>query len=298
VEQPDTGFSPPGQLKERHPLAPQTVKALCRRHGIQLKKSLGQHFVIDPQIIEQTVQLAKVSPGQQVLEVGPGFGFLTRSLAAAGAQVLALETDRALEPVLAEILAEYLRTGQVRLVWQDATAADWGQLLPAGCAWKLVANLPYNIATRLILEILEHVPALTELTAMVQLEVAERLAATAGSSSYAIPSVKLAWWARAKILQTIPPAAFFPTPKVTSAILQITRQKVARPVRYEALCRLVEPAFRQRRKMLKNSLQGIIASEIFEQAGIAATDRPGDLDLEAWVRLVAAKQAADPPETL
>lgn len=306
VEQPNAGFAPQNHLKERRPLSAQAVKALCRRHGIQLKKSLGQHFVIDPQIIEQTVQSANVSPGERVLEIGPGFGFLTRSLADAGAKVLAVETDRALEPVLTEMLTEYLRTGQVSLVWQDATTADWGELLseiPADQpsptslppAWKLVANLPYNIATRLILEILENTPAITEMTTMVQLEVAERLAAVPGSSSYAIPSVKLAWWGRAKILQIIPPSAFFPTPKVTSAIIKISRQEAVRPLQYEVLFRIVEQAFRQRRKMLKNSLQGIISSEIFEQAGIAETDRPGNLDLEAWVRLVAAKQKEGQP---
>jgi len=285
---------------------------------------LGQHFVADPNIIEQTVKLADVQPKENVVEVGPGLGALTLGLANAGAHVVAIETDRSLEPALAEVLGEYLQSGQVRLVWQDVMEVCWETLLRPGTptapvaptaavaqpvptrhtapdpcpdsdsrpAWKLVANLPYNIATGLILEILEHVPAIQEITAMVQLEVAERLVADPNNSSYGIPSVKLAYWGQARMLRTIPASVFFPPPKINSAIVRISRHEAERPIGHKELFPLVERAFRQRRKMLRNSLQGVVSGEAFQQAGIAETDRPATLDLKAWMRLAAACRQA------
>ena len=268
------------------------LKALTRKHGLTTKKSLGQHFVADPGVISEIVQLAHISPQDHVLEVGPGLGSLTGALAAAGAQVTAVETDRSLEPALAEVLGAYLMSRQVNLVWQDAMAADWPMLLGHAPRWKLVANLPYNIATGLILDLLRDVPAITEMVVMVQLEVAQRLTAQAGHASYGIPSVKLAYWAHASLLLTLEPEVFFPPPKVASAVIRITRHGQQQPVGHQALFSLVERAFRQRRKMLRNSLAGVVPSEAFDQAGIAPSDRPGTLDLAAWLRLAVGWQQA------
>ena len=268
------------------------LKSLSRKHGLTTKKSLGQHFVADPEVISEIVQLAHISPQDHVLEVGPGLGSLTGALAAAGAQITAVETDRSLEPALAETLGTYLTNGQVNLVWQDATTANWQELLAHAPQWKLVANLPYNIATGLILDLLRDVPAICEMVVMVQLEVAERLTTQAGHASYGIPSVKLAYWAHASLLLTLEPEIFFPPPKVASAVIRVTRHGHQQPVGHQALFGLVERAFRQRRKMLRNSLASVVPSEVFDQAGIAPTDRPETLDLAAWLRLAHGCQHA------
>ncbi len=282
-------------------------KALCRRHNLRLKKSLGQHLVADPSIIAKTIALSQLSPGDRVLEVGPGLGALTLGLAQAQAQVLAVEIDQNLKPALTEVLgehlSEHLAPGRVKLIWQDVMDGGWQELLEPANNWKLVANLPYNIATRFILDALQNVPAISEMVVMVQLEVAQRLAAEAGGGDYGIASVKLAYWADASLLETVPAAAFFPAPKVDSALVRIVRHARQYPVGWQdpddrrVLFDLVDRAFRQRRKMLRNSLRQVVSPEMFEQAGVVSTDRPALLSLGDWVRLaVCVGGGADQPE--
>ena len=276
---------------------PETWDDLAAKHGIRLKKSLGQHILTDSDTTQDIVRLAGVRPGDQVIEIGPGLGTLTLELVKAGADVLAIETDISLEPALTEVLSAdtAATSGTVRLVWENADNINWATFLKEHSpehnpehnqnqAWKLVANLPYNIATGLVLDILQDAPQIQTMTVMLQEEVAERLAARAGSSAYGVPSVKTAYWGKATVLKRVPPTAFRPPPKVNSAVLQIVRHTPPK-IAPEDLFPLVEKAFNQRRKMLRKSLRDVLPSKIFIAADINPESRPQDLDLEAWVKL-------------
>lgn len=266
---------------------------LASKHGIRLKKSLGQHILIDPSVTQDIVRLAGVEPGDRVIEIGPGLGTLTLELAKAGANVTAIETDESLKPALKEALGEFLPSGSVRLVWENAENINWEAFLTGQS--RLVANLPYNIATGLVLDILQDAPQMATLTVMLQEEVAMRLAAEAGSSAYGIPSVKVAYWGEAQVLQRVPASAFLPPPNVNSAVLQIVRREPPK-IAPEYLFPLVERAFGQRRKMLRKSLRDVLSSRIFTAAGVSPESRPQDLDLAAWVRLAQAAPHFDRPQ--
>lgn len=290
---------------------------LAARHGIRLKKSLGQHILTDSSITQDIVRFAKVRPGDLAVEIGPGLGTLTLELARAGADVVAIETDKSLKPVLEEVREKFISSksliGSVRLVWQNAENIDWAAFLhehglrgeqdddrkegasEAQPQWKLVANLPYNIATGLVLDILRDAPQLQTMTVMLQEEVAMRLASEAGSSAYGIPSVKVAYWGDATVLKRVPPEAFRPPPKVNSAVLQIVRRPPPK-IAPEHLFPLVEKAFSQRRKMLRRSLRDVLSSRIFTAAGIKPEARPEELDLAAWVKLAQAAPHFDRPQ--
>lgn len=271
---------------------------LSAKHGIRLKKSLGQHILIDLSVTQDIVRLAGIEPGDQVIEIGPGLGTLTLELAKAGANVTAIETDESLKPALEEVLGEFLLSGSVRLVWGNAENIQWEEFLDGQSQneqSQLVANLPYNIATGLVLDILKDAPQMATLTVMLQEEVAMRLAAEAGSSAYGIPSVKVAYWGEAKVLQKVPAEAFLPSPKVNSAVLQIVRREPPK-IAPEHLFPLVERAFGQRRKMLRKSLRDAMSSRIFTAAGVGPESRPQDLDLAAWVRLAQAAPHFDRPQ--
>ena len=266
---------------------------LASKHGIRLKKSLGQHILIDPSVTQDIVRLAGVEPSDRVIEIGPGLGTLTLELAKAGANVTAIETDESLKPALKEALKEFLPSGSVRLVWENAENINWETFLTG--QGRLVANLPYNIATGLVLDILQDAPQMATLTVMLQEEVAMRLAAEAGSSAYGIPSVKVAYWSEAQVLQRVPASAFLPPPNVNSAVLQIVRREPPK-IAPEYLFPLVEKAFGQRRKMLRKSLRDVLSSRIFTAAGVRPESRPQDLDLAAWVRLAQAAPHFDRPQ--
>lgn len=265
---------------------------LASKHGIRLKKSLGQHILIDPSVTQDIVRLAEIEPGDRVIEIGPGLGTLTLELAKAGANVTAIETDESLKPALKEALEEFLPSGSVRFVWENAENINWEAFLTRQS--RLVANLPYNIATGLVLDILQDAPQMATLTVMLQEEVAARLAADAGSSAYGIPSVKVAYWGEAQVLQRVPASAFLPSPNVNSAVLQIVRREPPK-IAPEYLFPLVERAFGQRRKMLRKSLRDVLSSRIFTAAGVSPESRPQDLDLAAWVRLAQAAPHFDRP---
>jgi 16S rRNA (adenine1518-N6/adenine1519-N6)-dimethyltransferase len=261
------------------------VRELLDRHGLSPRKSLGQHFVVDPNTVRRIVVLAGVDAGDHVVEVGAGLGSLTVELAAAGAHVVAIEADDSLIPALREVTDDL----DVEVVHADALAVDWEALLADAPTWKLVANLPYNVATPLVVELLDHVPPITELFVMVQREAGERLVADPGGKTYGIPSVKVAYWAHAELVGTVPPTVFLPRPKVESALVRITRRtEPAVAADPERLFALVRQAFGQRRKMLRRSLAGLADDGDFERAGVQPDARPEQLDVEAWGRLTDA----------
>jgi 16S rRNA (adenine1518-N6/adenine1519-N6)-dimethyltransferase len=264
--------------------------ALLEAHGLGASRALGQNFVVDPNTVRRIARLAGVGPGTPVLEIGPGLGSLTLALVEAGASVTAVEMDRHLIPVLTEVVEGL----DVHIVHADAMQADWGQVLAGHDRWSLVANLPYNVATPLVLDLLAGVPQIERMLVMVQLEVGERLAAAPGSHAYGIPSIKVALRARAKVVGKVGPDVFMPKPRVDSALVEIVRRDVpATDADPEQLVALVEAGFNQRRKMLRRSLAGRVSSEAFEAAGIDSSDRPERLSVEDWGRLT--KSVAEHP---
>jgi 16S rRNA (adenine1518-N6/adenine1519-N6)-dimethyltransferase len=220
-----------------------------------------------------------------VVEVGAGLGALTLALVDTGAVVTTIEADRHLVPALEEVLA-----GQaVRLVPSDVREVDWDDVLAGAERWALVANLPYNLATPIVLDVLADVPKVERLLVMVQREVGERLAASAGSKTYGIPSVLVALRAHAEVVGRVSPDVFLPRPRVESALVRIRRRAEpatdADPV---LLTELVRQAFGTRRKMLRRSLDGRVTEAQFAAAGVSPETRPEQLDVQAWGRLTEA----------
>ncbi|HKA85939.1 MAG TPA: 16S rRNA (adenine(1518)-N(6)/adenine(1519)-N(6))-dimethyltransferase RsmA [Acidimicrobiales bacterium] len=264
------------------------VRELLAEHGLSPSRALGQNFVADPNTVRRIASLAGVGPGDRVVEIGAGLGSLTVALAETGADVTAVELDRHLLPVLRSVVEPL----GVRVVEGDAMSLDWGRVLGGDAAgagqgrWSLVANLPYNVATPLLLDLLAHVPEIDRMLVLVQREVAERLAAPPGSKAYGIPSVKVAYWADADVVGRVPPTVFVPQPRVESALVRLRRR--ARPpvdADPERLFRLVEAGFGQRRKMLRRSLAPLVEPSAFERAGVRPEARAEELGLEDWARL-------------
>jgi 16S rRNA (adenine1518-N6/adenine1519-N6)-dimethyltransferase len=258
------------------------VSGLLRDHGLSPSRALGQNFLVDPNTARRIVRLAEVRAGDRVVEIGPGLGSLTLALLDAGAEVVAVELDRRLAAVLADVVQ-----GRCRIVVDDALTTDLDAL--AGPSTRVVANLPYNVAVPVVMRILEEAPWVDAMLVMVQAEVAERIAASAGDDAYGAVSVKVAYYATARIVGRVPPTVFLPQPKVDSALVAVSRRSqvaVDPAVVAEArLFEVVRTAFAQRRKMLRRSLDGVVAPEAFEAAGVAPTQRPEELSVEAFGRL-------------
>ncbi len=263
------------------------VTDLLGAHDLGPSRALGQNFVVDPNTVRRIARLADIGPGDHVVEIGAGLGSLTLALAETGASVTAVEVDRHLVPVLTEVVDG----SGVRVVEADAGDLDWPELLRGATQWRLVANLPYNIAVPLICDLLDDVPAIARMLVMVQREVADRLVAGPGDSAYGIPSVKVAWWATARLVGRVGPDVFLPRPRVESALVEIVRHPQGRPsasADAESVFTLVRAAFGQRRKMLRRSLAGLVTPETFARAGIDPSARPETLAVGDWARLAEA----------
>jgi 16S rRNA (adenine1518-N6/adenine1519-N6)-dimethyltransferase len=262
------------------------VGALLSDHGLAPRRQLGQNFVADPNTVRRIARLAGVGPGDHVLEIGAGLGSLTLALAETGAEVVAVEVDRGIVPVLREVVAD---AANVAVVEADALRADWDALLASAPSWVLVANLPYNVATPLVCDLLDGVPAIARMLVMVQREVAERFCATPRSEAYGAVSVKVAYWATSRVAGTVPASVFVPRPNVESALAEIVRRpEPATDADREVLFHLVRVAFGQRRKMLRRSLAADVDSEVFAAAGIDPQRRPEELDVVEWGALAHA----------
>ena len=211
------------------------------------QRRLGQNFLADRNLLEAIVREAEVGPADVVLEVGGGGGALTELLAAEAAAVHVVELDERLRPELEPLAAE---AGNVALVWGDAMKVDLGGLAPA--PQKMVANLPYSVATPLLLRTISELPSISSWVVMVQREIAERLRAKPGTKEYGGPSVQVQLAAGVELLRVIDPAVFTPRPRVESALIRLTRTGPAPP---ESLRQLVRAAFAHRRKSLARSLE-------------------------------------------
>lgn len=242
--------------------------------------------------MRRIARLAGVGEGDRVVEIGAGLGSLTLALLETGASVTAVEIDRYLAPVLRATVEPAGAT----VVEADAMTLDWDRLLvPEGGdrprPWVLVANLPYNVATPLVADLLDSVPAVGRMLVMVQKEVAERLAAAPGHPAYGAVSVKVAYWAAARVVGRVPRTVFVPQPNVDSSLLSVLRRPAPAvdpaQVSAERLFQVVRAGFAHRRKMLRRSLAGMVAAEAFEAAGVRPEARAEELDVVTWGRLAA-----------
>jgi 16S rRNA (adenine1518-N6/adenine1519-N6)-dimethyltransferase len=273
------------------------IRELLDSASLAPRRDLGQNFVADPNTVRRIAALARVGPGDRVVEIGAGLGSLTLALADTAASITAIEVDRGVVPILRQVVAD---RDNVVVVEADAMDLDWstllepssGEISPGDSPWVLVANLPYNVATPLICDLLDDVPVIGRMLVMVQREAAERFAAAPRTPAYGAVSVKTAYWGSARIVGYVPASVFVPRPNVESALVEITRRQ---PPATEPgpLFDLVRTAFGQRRKMLRRSLAGVVAPETFEAANIPPTARPEELDVDAWCRLTDAHLAAE-----
>jgi 16S rRNA (adenine1518-N6/adenine1519-N6)-dimethyltransferase len=274
-------------------LTPTDVKRLLREHGLAPRRSAGQNFVVDPNTVRRIVAAANLGPDDEVLEIGPGLGSLTLGLAAVVSRVTTIEVDAGFVAALEEVLAGL---DHVEVEHADALATDLSVLLE-GRRVRAVANLPYNIATPLLFHLLA-APEVVDAYLMVQREVGERWQARVGEPLYAGVSLKLALLAQVRIDLAVPRAVFHPVPNVDSVMVRVTRREDAPdPERYARLARLVDAAFAQRRKTLRNTLRPVADPEHLVAAAEAADldlgARAETLDVAAIRRLDAALEATE-----
>ncbi len=263
------------------------MRDVIRRYGLSAKKSLGQNFLLDLNLTARIARVAEPLTGVTVVEVGPGPGGLTRALLALGAQrVIAIERDDRAIDALQEIAARY--QGRLDIVPGDALEFDARRYIAGGRA-KVVANLPYNIATALLIAWLTQSwpPWYEMLVLMFQREVAERIVAKVGDKFYGRLAVLAGWRCEAKILFDVAPSAFVPPPKVTSSVVRLIPREQQLACDARALQRVTEAAFGQRRKMLRQSLKslGTDTAALLAEAGIEPTARAEEIAVEGFVRL-------------
>jgi 16S rRNA (adenine1518-N6/adenine1519-N6)-dimethyltransferase len=277
-------------------LSPGKIKGILEKHSLRLRKSLGQNFLMDGNIVHKIVAASRSLPGDTAVEIGPGAGILTAALAAACNHVVAVELDRRLLPVLEEVLAGLQN---ITLVFKDALKVNFDGLveeITGAKDYKVVANLPYYITSPLIMHLLRQ-SGVTGMVLMVQLEVAGRLVARPGSKDYGAFSVAVQYYCRPEVLFRVPRTVFFPQPDVDSAVVRLVkRQEPEVKVDDEELFfTLVRGAFGQRRKTLANALAGAKIfpgwtrstwEEVLKRAGIDPRCRGEILGLEEFAALV------------
>jgi 16S rRNA (adenine1518-N6/adenine1519-N6)-dimethyltransferase len=275
--------------KAAAPLPP--LREVIARHGLSAKRGLGQHFLLDLNLTRRIARAAGDLAHGTVIEIGPGPGGLTRALLETGARhVVAVERDERCRPALEEIAEAF--PGRLTIAMGDALAIGIGALGPS--PRRIVANLPYNISTALLLRWLAEISAIASLTLMFQKEVAERLLATPRNKDYGRLSVLVQWLCEPRRLFDIPPRAFTPPPKVTSTVLQLTpRPRPLHPASKTALERVTAAAFGQRRKMLRQSLRALTpaATDLLAAAEIPETARAEELTVEQFCTLTREWEA-------
>ncbi|MGN6536801.1 MAG: 16S rRNA (adenine(1518)-N(6)/adenine(1519)-N(6))-dimethyltransferase RsmA [Mesorhizobium sp.] len=264
------------------------LREVIERHGLQAKKALGQNFLLDLNLTGKVARAAGDLDDVTVIEVGPGPGGLTRALLLHGARkVIAIERDERCLAALAEISAHY--PGRLDVISGDALKTDFSALAVGPV--KIVANLPYNIGTELLLRWLTPEPwppFYQSLTLMFQREVAERIVAKPGSDAYGRLGVLAGWRAQARIAFDVPRQAFTPPPKVTSSVVHLAPREAPLPADVRKLERVTEAAFGQRRKMLRQSVKSLGGEALLERCGIDPTRRAETLSIEEFVRLANA----------
>ncbi len=235
---------------------PQNTIEVLQKYNFQFHKRLGQNFLIDPHVLEKIIRTAGITPEDTVLEIGPGIGTLTQCLSEAAARVIGVEVDKNLIPILADTLEGY---DNVRIIHADILKLDLQKLAEeenGGRPMKVVANLPYNITTPVIMRLLQDGAPVLSMTVMVQEEVADRMQAHPGTKEYGALSLAVQYYASPYVAAYVPPNSFLPRPKVGSAVIRLTRHD-APPVQVtdeKLMFRLIRASFNQRRKTLVNGL--------------------------------------------
>ncbi|MCR2762353.1 16S rRNA (adenine(1518)-N(6)/adenine(1519)-N(6))-dimethyltransferase RsmA [Microbacterium sp. zg.B48] len=268
------------------------IRALASELDLTPTKKLGQNFVVDANSVRRIVSVARVQPGERVVEVGPGLGSLTLAILETGASVTAVEIDHRLAARLPQTAAAHgVPEGMLEVVDADALRIT---SLP-GDPTVLVANLPYNVSVPVLLHLLETFPGIQRGVVMVQAEVGERLAAAPGSKIYGAPSVKAAWYGPWRLAGTVSRQVFWPVPNVDSVLVAFSRDAQLRGTEAERLrtFQIVDAAFQQRRKMLRQAVSGVFgsaaaASVVLEKAGVAPTARGEELGVEEFLRIARA----------
>lgn len=264
------------------------LRDVIARHGLAASKALGQNFLLDEQLLDRIAAVPGELDGQDVLEIGPGPGGLTRALLRAGANVTAIERDRRCLPALAELGEAF--PGQLKVIEGDALEIPLASVMPGPC--HIASNLPYNVGTALLIGWLsgqDWPPQWLSLTLMFQREVADRIVASAGEDAYGRLAVLAQWRAEAKLAMKVHRSAFTPPPKVMSAIVHVTPAAMPEGVSARMLERLTEAAFGQRRKMLRQSLKGVAgALEALAALGIDETRRAETVSVAEFVAVAKA----------
>lgn len=262
------------------------LRDVLETHDLMPKKSLGQNFLFDLNLTSKIARQAGSLKDQPVIEVGPGPGGLTRALLAQGAIVTAIERDERCLAALAEIEAYY--PGRLNVISGDALQQDFGKLFEGQEKPKIVANLPYNVGTQLLVNWLlsePWPPYYQSMTLMFQREVAERIVAKVGSDHYGRLGVLAGWRTEARISFDVPPQAFTPPPKVMSSVVHIVPRENPLPCKARTLGKITQAAFGQRRKMLRQSLKPLGGAKLLEAADIDGTRRAETLSIEEFVLL-------------
>jgi len=259
------------------------LREVIARHGLDARRKLGQHFLLDANLTDRIAGEAGDLAGRHVVEVGPGPGGLTRALlGTAAAGVLAVEVDARAIEAIGELAQSY--PGRLRVLDADATRLDLATLVPAPRV--IAANLPYNVATPLLIGWLRQAGQWERMTLMFQLEVAERIAAAPGTDAYGRLSVLAGWTCRTTLLMRLPPTAFTPPPKVWSAVVGLQpHPEQPPPELFATMERLTAAAFGQRRKMLRGALRPLGGEALLERAGIAGDRRAETLSVAEFDRL-------------
>jgi len=284
-------------------LGPTDIRLLAERLGVTPSKRWGQNFVVDAGTVRRVVRIAGVGPGDHVLEVGPGLGSLTLALLEAGAAVTAVEIDRALARALPDTVADRAPGDVDRLVVITGDALVVGPADLAAAPNSLVANLPYNVSVPVILHALEAFPSVRRALVMVQLEVADRIVAPPGSRTYGIPSAKVAWYASARRAGDVGRSAFWPVPRVDSALVLLERRDVpSATVARAEVFRVIDAAFAQRRKGLRGALAELaggasVAEEALRSIGLDPLTRGETLGILEFVRLTEALSSFPGPSS-
>lgn len=274
------------------------IRELCAQLNIRPTKTLGQNFVNDPGTVRKIVRNAGVQAGEQVLEIGPGLGSLTLALLEAGAQVSAVEIDPPLAQALPTTAQVRFPEAKLQVFTADALTITGPESIDGAAPTRLVANLPYNVAVPIVLTVLEKLPSIQTVLVMVQAEVADRLAATPGNKIYGVPSAKVAWYASARRTLTIGRNVFYPVPNVDSALVKIERRpQPDTAATREQVFAVIDAAFAQRRKTLRQALAGLAGSagaaqEALERAGVSPTARGETLDIDQFAAVAQQLNAA------
>ncbi|HOB04354.1 MAG TPA: 16S rRNA (adenine(1518)-N(6)/adenine(1519)-N(6))-dimethyltransferase RsmA [Propionibacteriaceae bacterium] len=267
-----------------------SIRELAAELGLRPSKQRGQNFVTDPNTVRRIVGLSGVGPDDVVIEVGPGLGSLTLGLLETGARVVAIEVESSLARRLDRTVSQRMPGAEDRLAVVEADAMRVTELLGPPPT-HVVANLPYNISVPVLLHLAETFPSWQSGLVMVQLEVADRLVAGPGSRVYGVPSAKMAWWATATRVATVPPTVFWPVPNVDSGLVSLTRREPpSTTADRRRVFETIDAAFNQRRKMLRAALAGTIgssaaAAEVLVAAGVDPRARGETLGIGDFARI-------------